>query len=86
MKKLFITSLLGTALFVAPLQTFANLGDQTLRPTMTHSDVKTMQALLREKGYFTYSGSTTSYYGSYTKKLSACKGPDSGWDCRPQYV
>jgi peptidoglycan DL-endopeptidase LytE len=67
MKKWIATSVLGTALLMSPVQAFANIGDQTLRPTMTHSDVKTLQTILRNKGYFTYSGSPTTYYGSYTK-------------------
>lgn len=67
MKKWIVTSVLGASLLLSPLQAFANIGDQTLRPTMTHSDVRTLQSLLRSKGYFTYSGSYTTYFGSYTK-------------------
>jgi peptidoglycan DL-endopeptidase LytE len=67
MKKWIVTSVLGASLLLSPLQAFANIGDQTLRPTMTHSDVKTLQTILRDKGYFTYSGSATTYFGSYTK-------------------
>ncbi|WP_137791014.1 NlpC/P60 family protein [Bacillus sp. E(2018)] len=67
MKKWIVTSVLGASLLLSPLQAFANIGDQTLRPTMTHSDVKTLQTILRDKGYFTYSGSATPYFGSYTK-------------------
>ncbi|MDR7073393.1 C40 family peptidase [Fictibacillus barbaricus] len=67
MKKWISTTVLGATLLLAPVQAFANLGDQTLRPTMTASEVKTLQSMLKDKGYFTYSGSYTSYYGSYTK-------------------
>jgi peptidoglycan DL-endopeptidase LytE len=67
MKKWIATSVLGSVLLLSPMQAFANIGDQTLRPTMTHSDVRTLQSILRNKGYFTYSGSYTSYFGSYTK-------------------
>jgi cell wall-associated NlpC family hydrolase len=67
MRKWISTTILGTALLLSPVQAFANIGDQTLRPTMTHSDVQTLQSILRTKGYFTYSGSTTTYFGSYTK-------------------
>ena len=56
----------ASALILTPLQAFANIGDQTLKPGMTHSDVKQLQQLLANKGYFTYSGAWTTYYGTYT--------------------
>jgi cell wall-associated NlpC family hydrolase len=67
MKKWITTTVLGASLLLAPVQAFANIGDQTLRSGMNHSDVKTLQWMLRDKGYFTYSGSVTTYFGSYTK-------------------
>ncbi|WNB92438.1 NlpC/P60 family protein [Bacillus sp. NEB1478] len=67
MKKWIATTVLGTTLLLSPVQAFANLGDQTLYQGMTVSEVKTLQSMLKDKGYFTYSGSFTSYFGSYTK-------------------
>ncbi|WP_409301523.1 C40 family peptidase [Peribacillus sp. SCS-155] len=67
MKKLIATAAIASAFMLSPLQTFANIGDQTLRPTQTHTDVRQLQSLLKIKGYFTYSGSLTTYYGTNTK-------------------
>lgn len=48
-----------------PVAGHAALGDETLKPKTTDSDVQDLQALLKDKGYFTYH-KTTNYYGSYT--------------------
>lgn len=55
----------------------AEMGDQTLEPGMQHSDVQELQQTLDQKGYFSYS-KTTTYYGDYTtdavKKFQEAKG------------
>lgn len=66
MKKWITSVAVASVLMLTPLQAFANIGNQTLKPGMTHSDVKQLQQLLANKGYFTYSGSLTTYYGTYT--------------------
>lgn len=40
---------------------------QTLKYGMTHSEVKRLQEILKQKGYFTYS-ETTTYFGNYTRQ------------------
>ncbi|MGE7660967.1 C40 family peptidase [Peribacillus sp. NPDC097197] len=78
MKKWIASAAVASALMLTPLQAFANIGDQTLRPGMTHSDVKQLQTLLKTKGYFTYTGSLTTYYGTYSttavKNFQKAKG------------
>ncbi|MFJ7857510.1 NlpC/P60 family protein [Peribacillus sp. NPDC097206] len=78
MKKWIASAAVASALMLTPLQAFANIGDQTLRPGMTHSDVKQLQTLLKTKGYFTYTGSSTTYYGTYSttavKNFQKAKG------------
>lgn len=78
MKKWIASAAVASALMLTPLQAFANIGDQTLRPGMTHSDVKQLQTLLKTKGYFTYTGASTTYYGTYSttavKNFQKAKG------------
>ena len=78
MKKWIASAAVASALMLTPLQAFANIGDQTLRPGMTHNDVKQLQTLLKTKGYFTYTGSLTTYYGTYSttavKNFQKAKG------------
>lgn len=78
MKKWIASAAVASALILTPLQAFANIGDQTLRPGMTHNDVKQLQQLLKTKGYFTYTGSPTTYFGTYSvsavKKFQKAKG------------
>ncbi|WP_409288039.1 C40 family peptidase [Peribacillus sp. SCS-37] len=78
MKKFIATTAIASALMLSPLQAFANIGDVTLKPTQTHDDVKQLQALLKVKNYFGYTGSFTTYYGSYTtsavKKFQSSNG------------
>ncbi|WP_409298978.1 C40 family peptidase [Peribacillus sp. SCS-26] len=78
MKKFIATTAIASALMLSPLQAFANIGDVTLKPTQTHADVKQLQALLKVKNYFGYTGSFTTYYGSYTtsavKNFQSAKG------------
>lgn len=66
-KKIVLSSALVGAVLTAPVSGYAALGDQTLKRGMNHNDVKQLQELLREKGYFTYSTST-GYFGSITKQ------------------
>ncbi|PLT36032.1 peptidase [Bacillus sp. V5-8f] len=56
----------GTLLVSSPLVSSAALGDQTLKSGMTHSDVKQLQEVLKKKGYFKNSR-TTTYFGTVTK-------------------
>lgn len=67
MKKL-VTSVVmaGTLLVSSPLVSSAALGNQTLKSGMTHSDVKQLQEVLKKKGYFK-SSKTTTYFGTVTK-------------------
>jgi cell wall-associated NlpC family hydrolase len=55
----------------------AEMGDQTLEPGMQHADVQELQQTLDQKGYFSYS-KTTTYYGDYTteavKQFQEAKG------------
>jgi peptidoglycan endopeptidase LytE len=78
MKKWIASAAVASTLILSPLQAFANIGDQTLWPRQTHSDVKPLQQLLKNKGYFTYSGSFTTYYGTNTatavKSFQKAKG------------
>ncbi|MFC0189318.1 C40 family peptidase [Fictibacillus aquaticus] len=78
MKKWIASTALASMMALAPIQAYAELGDTTLKPGMTHTDVKSLQSTLKQKGYFTYTGSYTTYYGSYTtdavKKLQRAKG------------
>ncbi|WP_026695723.1 C40 family peptidase [Peribacillus kribbensis] len=78
MKKFIATAAIASAVMLSPLQAFANIGDVTLTPGQTHSDVLQLQALLKAKSYFSYTGSFTTYYGSYTtdgvKRFQKAKG------------
>ncbi|QFT90783.1 putative peptidoglycan endopeptidase LytE precursor [Bacillus sp. THAF10] len=65
MKHLVAGFALAGVLAFNPLIGHAELGDQTLEPGMWHEDVKELQEILDEKGYFKYS-ETTTYYGDYT--------------------
>lgn len=65
------------ALLSSPIVSSAALGDQTLKSGMTHQDVKELQQVLKNKGYFTYK-TTTTYFGPVTKsavvKFQRAKG------------
>ncbi|MDQ7863191.1 hypothetical protein RCO48_25515 [Peribacillus frigoritolerans] len=52
MKKWIASAAVASAMMLTPLQAFANIGDQTLRPGMTHSDVKQLQQLLKNQRLF----------------------------------
>lgn len=65
MKKLIYSLALCGSLTVVPTISEAALGDVTLHPGTSNSDVKELQQKLKNKGYFTY-GTTTNYYGSIT--------------------
>jgi peptidoglycan DL-endopeptidase LytE len=65
MKKLIYSLALCGSLTVVPTISEAALGDATLHPGTSNSDVKELQQKLKNKGYFTY-GTTTNYYGSIT--------------------
>lgn len=71
-------TVLASTLLFSPTGASANIGDQTLRPTMTHYDVLQLQTLLKQKGYLTYGGSLTKYYGTSTtgavKRFQSAKG------------
>ncbi|SDI03191.1 Cell wall-associated hydrolase, NlpC family [Alteribacillus persepolensis] len=66
-KKAVVTSTAVTgAVLAAPLAADAALGDETLYPGTTSDDVKKLQHLLKDKGFFTYD-KATGYYGEHTK-------------------
>ncbi|WP_409304813.1 peptidoglycan-binding protein [Peribacillus sp. SCS-155] len=67
MKKLVTSVVVTGALLVSsPLVSDAALGDQTLKSGMVHNDVKQLQEVLKKKGYFKNSR-TTTYFGTITK-------------------
>lgn len=66
MKKWALSSALAGVVLTAPLTGYAALGDQTLKQGMSHNDVKQLQNVLKDKGYFTYSTST-GYFGPITR-------------------
>ncbi|WNF37338.1 peptidoglycan-binding protein [Bacillaceae bacterium IKA-2] len=69
LKKATVTASIATSIglfLLSPQATEAALGDQTLQPGMQHQDVKELQDLLKQKGYFTFHTST-GYYGDITK-------------------
>ncbi|WP_394542666.1 C40 family peptidase [Priestia aryabhattai] len=67
MKKIVATMTVASALFASPIVSNAALGDQTLRTGMKNNDVKELQQVLKQKGYFK-NGTTTTYFGSATKQ------------------
>ena len=67
LKRFVMTSAFTGAILAAPLIGEASMGDQTLRPGTTHNDVKELQTLLKNKGYFKYP-EITNYFGPVTKK------------------
>ncbi|WP_339149262.1 MULTISPECIES: NlpC/P60 family protein [unclassified Sutcliffiella] len=77
MKRLTAGLAMAGVLAFNPVIGHAELGDQTLEPGMYHEDVKELQEILSQKGYFGYS-ETTTYYGEYTtdavKKFQADNG------------
>ncbi|MQR94754.1 peptidoglycan-binding protein [Fictibacillus phosphorivorans] len=66
-KRLVMTSAFAGAFFAVPLVGEAALGDNTLKPGTTHADVQQLQYILKQKGYFKDS-QTTTYFGPVTKK------------------
>ncbi|MCF8890739.1 peptidoglycan-binding domain-containing protein, partial [Priestia megaterium] len=67
MKKLVATMTVASALFASPIISNAAFGDQTLKSGMKNNDVKQLQQVLKQKGYFKNS-TTTTYFGSITKQ------------------
>ncbi|MBY0029782.1 peptidoglycan-binding protein [Priestia megaterium] len=67
MKKLVATMTVASALFASPIISNAAFGDQTLKSGMKNNDVKQLQQVLKQKGYFKNS-TTTDYFGSITKQ------------------
>ncbi|ANC78664.1 hypothetical protein ABE65_018420 [Fictibacillus phosphorivorans] len=66
-KRLVMTSAFAGAFFAVPLVGEAALGDNTLKQGTTHADVQQLQSILKQKGYFKDS-QTTTYFGPVTKK------------------
>ncbi|MBH0164108.1 peptidoglycan-binding protein [Fictibacillus sp. 7GRE50] len=66
-KRLVMTSAFAGAFFAVPLVGEAALGDNTLKQGTTHADVQQLQSILKQKGYFKDS-QTTTYFGPITKK------------------
>jgi peptidoglycan DL-endopeptidase LytE len=77
MKKLMASVVVTGLLLSHPIVSNAALGDQTLKSGMTHSEVKQLQQVLKSKGYFTNTN-TTTYFGTATKsaviKFQKAKG------------
>jgi peptidoglycan DL-endopeptidase LytE len=67
MKKIIASITVASALFASPIVSQAALGDQTLRSGMKNNDVKQLQQVLKQKGYFKNS-TTTTYFGTVTKQ------------------
>ncbi|MGX1373317.1 peptidoglycan endopeptidase LytE [Priestia megaterium] len=67
MKKIIATMTVASALFASPMVSNAAFGDQNLRSGMKNNDVKQLQQVLKQKGYFKNS-TTTTYFGSITKQ------------------
>lgn len=65
-KKVVLSSALAGVILTTPMTGYAALGDQWLKQGMRHQDVRELQDVLRNKGYFTYNTST-GYFGSITK-------------------
>jgi peptidoglycan DL-endopeptidase LytE len=66
LKRLVASFAMAGVLLSSPIVSSAALGDQTLKIGMTHQDVKELQQILKNKGYFTYK-TTTTYFGPITK-------------------
>lgn len=65
--KTFVTSTaFASMVMAAPIVGHAELGDQPLKQGMSDPDVKQLQDVLKDKGYFHYPEST-GYFGSITK-------------------
>lgn len=77
MRKWIAFTIVAAALLISPFQASANIGDQTLKPSMNHSDVRQLQNLLKVKGYYPVSSSYTTLYHSSTtaavKKFQSAK-------------
>jgi peptidoglycan DL-endopeptidase LytE len=65
-KKLIVGSTFASALFVLPSISDAALGDTDLKIGMKNDDVKQLQQILKNKGYFTYH-TATGYFGPITE-------------------
>jgi peptidoglycan DL-endopeptidase LytE len=65
-KKFIVGSTFASALFVLPSISDAALGDTDLKIGMKNDDVKQLQQILKNKGYFTYH-TATGYYGPITE-------------------
>ncbi|GAB6255216.1 C40 family peptidase [Peribacillus sp. N1] len=66
MKKIIASVVVTGLLLSNPLVSNAALGDRTLKSGMTHTEVKQLQGVLKNKGYFT-NKNTTTYFGTVTK-------------------
>ncbi|USK62402.1 NlpC/P60 family protein [Peribacillus asahii] len=66
MKKIIASFVVTGLLLSNPLVSNAALGDRTLKSGMTHVEVKQLQEVLKQKGYFT-NKTTTTYFGTVTK-------------------
>lgn len=77
MKKIIASFVVAGLLFSNPIVSDAALGDRTLKYKMKHTDVKQLQLVLKDKGYFK-DAKTTTYFGTATrnavKKFQKAKG------------
>lgn len=67
MKKIATSTAFASLVLATPSISHAALGDQTLKKGMSDPDVKQLQNVLKEKGYFHYKKST-GYFGPITKE------------------
>ena len=77
MKKLIASFVVTGLLLSNPIISNAALGDHTLKSGMKHSEVKQLQQVLKDKGYF-IDEKTTTYFGTATKKAVIKFQKDSG--------
>ncbi len=69
-KRLLTTAIVAGGVFSSGAVADAALGDQQLSPGMRHQDVKELQDVLRQKGFFSHHTST-GFYGDLTKQAVA---------------
>lgn len=67
LKMAIVVSVAGTGAIAGPQIAEASFGSQTLRVGMEHEDVKELQTILKDKGYFSFH-TATGYFGSITEE------------------
>ncbi|HET7657046.1 MAG TPA: peptidoglycan-binding protein [Bacillales bacterium] len=82
LKTFALTSALAGIMAAAPIAAHAELGNETLHQGMWSPDVKALQNVLHDKGYFNLSA--TGYYGQATKDAVRAFQKDHGLDVNGQ--